>query len=452
MKDVEKPGMPTIGFASLFIIIFSNVGSGPAGIEGVVGSAGLSIGVIGILIFPFFWGYVQAILALELSLKYKRFNGALGAWSKNLFGSPAALNSSLWFTALQCSTAALVSEIIVAYVRAYVPGSLESYGARQGVTIGIILVAFLINLISVSFASKMFWVFSFNSLAAFTAMCIISIPRVQLRRFDNPAVTGKNIKWPELINLLVYNSAGYDSASSTIKFVKNPRTTVPRAMVAVGVAITFIYVLTLTLPFLATNDPYQNWQPGYYVVVAQELGGNWLSTWILVACVGTCVQSYTAALQAAAYSADGMAKEGILPKWLASTHSSGVPRAALCACAFASVLFGLAPLLVNLSIEAVLYGAIMLLEIACFLRMSGKEQIFAPENLNLRRALIVPCLVLVAYTISIQNTYVLFATIATLACIAVVSIPQEKRERRENKMEADDVVGFFVTSSEGMKI
>jgi len=49
----------TIGFAHLFILTYSAVGSGPAGIEGIIGSCGLSIALIAVIVFPFAWGFIQ---------------------------------------------------------------------------------------------------------------------------------------------------------------------------------------------------------------------------------------------------------------------------------------------------------------------------------------------------------------------------------------------------------
>ena len=43
----------------LFILIFSAVGSGPAGTEGIVGAVGLTLAIVGIVVFPLLWGSVQ---------------------------------------------------------------------------------------------------------------------------------------------------------------------------------------------------------------------------------------------------------------------------------------------------------------------------------------------------------------------------------------------------------
>ena len=129
---------------------------------------------------------------------------------------------------------------------------------------GIICISFGLNLVGIAFVSRSFWLFSANAVVAFTVLCVLSIPRLHFGRFDNPAVNGRSIQWSQLRNVLIYNSAGYDAACSLVKFSMTPRRTVPRAMVAVGVTTTALYVVTLTLPFLATNYPYQSWKPGFF--------------------------------------------------------------------------------------------------------------------------------------------------------------------------------------------
>ena len=153
-------------------------------------------------------------------------------------------------------------------------------------------------------------------------------------------------------------------------------------MGAVSAAIALVYVAPITLPYLATSDPASAWQSGHFVVIARELGGPRLEAWVLVACVGTNMQMFASALQSAMFTCQGMAKLGIFPEWLAKSSESGIPRRALCTCALGGLLFGFLPLMVNLSIEGILFIAIMLVEMLCFLRMdaSGSQRLSTPVD------------------------------------------------------------------------
>jgi len=445
VSDYENPKdviVPSIGFFNLIIIIFSNVGSGPAGIEGIVGSAGISNAIIGITLFPFFWGYIQALFSLELSVKYKKLNGAVGTWAYKLFGRTLGFCASIWVLCIQCSTAAFVSEVTATYIENYKPGTFENYWSQQGLTLSIILGSFSINAISIDFTSKTFWVFSVNALVAFAVLCAYSIPKVDARRFDNPGTTGKTIKWAEFINLLVYNSAGYDSSSSLVKYIRDPRQSIPKAMLVVGIAIAFLYLSTITLPYLAMRDTAAEWQSGHFVVVARELGGHWLEVWILVSCILTNLQIYTAALQCAAYNTVAMAETGLFPSWLVKRWR-GVPFNSLISCAFLSVVFGFVPLLINLSIESILYIAVMLAEGFCFLAMDSTNSVLAPKTLFWRKVIVMPVFVLCMYTLTVQNSIVSFVTFAVILGFFVSSI---------SRTTTDELLEEFVEVKESLDV
>ena len=428
---------PSVEFVDLFIIIFSNVGSGPSGVEGVVGSAGLSLGLLGLLFFPFVWGYIQAITSLELSVRYRHSNGGLGAWSKKLLGGAAALNTTVWLVLMQCSTAAFVSELTVAYANAWAPGTFGTYTQKMGMTMAIIVASFFINYFSLKFATRLFWLFSINAFLAFTCLCVVSVRKgLHFDRFDNPVVSAKSVNYNTFINLLIYNSAGYDASASVIKFVREPRTTVPRAMGAVSVVIAVIYVASLTFPFMATSSPASVWQSGHFVVAARELGGAKLEAWILVACVGTNLQMFASALQCAMFTCQGMAKQGVLHAGLAVATPSGIPRRALCLCAFGSLLFGFLPLLVNLSVEGILFVAIILVEMLCFLRMDSKGSVLAPEGRFARRLLVAPVTVLAVWALVVQDRSTVFGTLCVLVLGAMWSVRSDAKDEEEVAPEA----------------
>jgi amino acid transporter len=442
--DYQNPKevlIPSIGFLNLAIIIFSNVGSGPAGIEGLIGAAGISNALIGIIVFPFFWGYLQALFSLELSVKYKKLNGGVGTWVSKLFGPSLGFCASIWVLCIQCSTAAFVSEVTVSYIQAYSPNSLQGYWQQQGMTFAIIVGSFSINAVSIDFTSKTFWIFSLNAVLAFAVLCGFSIPKVDSARFTSPVSTGKNIKWSQFINLLVYNSAGYDSSSSVVKYVVDPRRMIPKAMLAVGAAITVIYILAITLPYLATRDSQSDWQSGHFVVAARGVGPAWLEVWILISCVLTNLQIYTAALQCASYNMAAMAEVGIFPKGLAKTVWN-IPYRSMVLCAVISVAFGFVPLLINLSVESIFYVAVILAEGFCFLVMDSHTMVWSPKKLVWRKVIVMPLFALAMYTLTVQNYIVSFVTYTVIMFFFVSSVKttttdQLLEELVERKQELD---------------
>jgi len=418
--------MNEIGFCGLFILIFSAVGSGPCGIEGIVGSCGITLAVILVVAFPFFWGFVQALVAAELSVKYSRENGGACYWCAQLFGSALARNATAWLVLMMCSTSAFVTEVTVTYFEAYWPGVFADYWKRFGLGLAIIAAASLcVALLEVKHVGFVMWAFSINSIAAFVALVAVSASHgLDVKRLENPARAYRTVNWAECLNLLIYNSAGYDSAASVVKHVRNPRVNVPLAMVAVAFVIAVLYVLALLLPYMASDDSRGEWQSGHFVVVARVLGGEWLAAWITAACALSNLQVYTSSLLTASNTLRSMCS---LSK-----------RDATLACALLSVGFVFVPLLVNLSIESVLYVFIMAAELACFLRDDGDGALVVGD-LGWRRALTLPPLALCAWVLVVQQRAVAAPVIGAAAVVALFTI--QRREKALPVAEKQDVFG-----------
>jgi amino acid transporter len=207
----------------------------------------------------------------------------------------------------------------------------------------------------------------------------------------------------------------------------------PLAMFAVAVFIGGLYILCLTFPYLASRDDHTEWQSGHFVVVARRLGGEWLALWIMAACIATNIQIYVSSLLTASTTLHGMSDAGVLPRWLGLGwpqwrwlrwivgDKEGVAVRSVLLCSFISILFGTLPLLINLSIESILYVLIMLMEVLCFLRAGGaaKSAVFPSLAGPFARKMLVVCpVVLAMWVLVVQNSFISFATYAVLALVA----------------------------------
>lgn len=411
---------------SVFILIFSSVASGPANTEAVVGAAGLSLGVIFMALFPFLWGYVQALATAELAMRYPDANGGLAAWALKLFGPRAALNAAVWTIVANASTAALASESTGAYIITVMPG-VETYGHRVALTMGVIAASLAVNMVGLRFVTQLCTAFTFHGILAFAVLCGLSVPRIDTSRFDSVTSSARTVRWDVLLNVLVYISTGYDNFASVIESVAEPRKVIPTAMLAVAVVVSVMSCVTVALPYLATSSPAADWVPGHFAVAAREIGGPWLQRWIVVAAALSNTQMYIVCLSAAAYTACSMAERGVFPRWLA-IKARDVPAAALAACAALSILFGLLPLHVNLAVQAILLCAVVLAEIVCFLEIDSARLL--PDMRPLRWLFIVPAIALGAWVIAAQETMALFAVLAgSLVCATYVASGRQPTSR-----------------------
>lgn len=417
----EAPGASKkIGFVDVFIIIFSAVGSGPAGIEGIAGSAGISLALIGVVLFPLVWGAVQALVSVELALKFRNVNGAIAAWSHALFGASFARNTALWVLVMQCSMASFVSNVSVSYAQAFWPGTLGTYAHEKSLMLAVIVFSLLVNMVGMEWVARTFWVFSVNTLVTFAVFVGIAAPRVSLKNLKEP--WSQPVAWSQFVNLLIFNSSGFDSGASVVSMVAYPQHDVPRAMAAAGLAVALLYVTTIAVPFLATSLPQERWTSGAFVTIAREMGGEPLAAWVFFACILTNLQIFTSALLTAGYTTSSMAAQGVFPSFLRA-NDDGKPMRALAACAFLSVCIGFAPLVVDLSIASTLCVLIMLSEAACFVRARSGDA-FVAGSLA-RRAIVCPMVAVATFVLVAQDARILYGVCTCVALVALWTVPVE---------------------------
>jgi amino acid transporter len=416
-----------VGLWALVVIIFSNVGSGPAAIEGVIGSGGLIIGMLGILIFPIFWGYIQALLSAELSVQYNAHNGGLPAWCARQNNKCLAFNTALWILAIESSTAALVSQATAEYLRTVVP-QFEDYGPRVALSVLIILLSFLLNYVSINFSAYVLQHLIAFTMVIFAVLIGFAVSNIDAahgkRARENPFVEYKTVDWALLVNLLIFNSAGFEAGGSIISHVHKPRKNVPFAMLIVGVSTTVIYITTLTLTYVAVDDERKDWQAGHLSVVAQKLGGRLLQGLTILACSIVNLQVYSVSLQTAAYTTAAMADQNVFPKKVgfgkckltfATQSDQGAPSHALIFCGLVSTAFALAPFVVNLAIESVLYSAVMLAQIGCVLNLDEKNRIFVPQRRQWRLCLLIIPILLAIGVVVVQSQLIMLVMLAVTA-------------------------------------
>jgi L-asparagine transporter-like permease len=75
----------------------------------------------------------------------------------------------------------------------------------------------------------------------------------------------------------------------------------------------------------ASSDSYTEWSDGYFLHIAAEIGGPWLSYWMMIAAATTNIGMFEAEMSSDAWQVCGMAERGILPKFLARRNQYGTP-------------------------------------------------------------------------------------------------------------------------------
>ena len=278
--------------------------------------------------------------------------------------------------------------------------------------LGIIALSFSINWASLMFTTQVCWLLTAHTVAAFgtfAVACGMSSDFGRLR----PQVP-RPVHWQQLINVLVFNSGGFDSAGSLVEFVKNPGRTVPLTVAAVNLSASVASGLVLALAYAGARGSSAEWEQGYFAVVAGQVGGAWLQWWVVLA-AGLCnLQTYIATMAQACYMVCAMAENGVLPRGLGRAAPGRPPLRALSLCGCLSALFLLVPFYANLSLQSILYSLCLFVEVLCIMAVPGRVT-YVPTDRRIRFLTCASPLLISGGVLAAQDSLFLGATFATCA-------------------------------------
>jgi amino acid transporter len=95
-----------------------------------------------------------------------------------------------------------------------------------------------------------------------------------------------------------------------------------------GIAVILVFSSAF-LPILigtgASRAPYSEWTDGYFITLAREIVGPWLSYWLMLASALTNVGMFEAEMSSDSWQIAGMADRGILPSFLGIRNQYDTP-------------------------------------------------------------------------------------------------------------------------------
>jgi amino acid transporter len=171
----------------------------------------------------------------------------------------------------------------------------------------------------------------------------------------------------------MWNTMGWDNASTFAAEVERPEQSYPRAMLAGVALVAAAYVLPV-LAAATTGIPAGEWSAGTWVDAAGIVAGGWLSAIVLAGGAVTVVAMFVAILLSWSRLPVALAEDGWLPAALARRSprtGAPVPAVLLGALLCASVVgLGLRRLL---EIDVLLYGAALVLELVALVVLRLRE-------------------------------------------------------------------------------
>jgi amino acid transporter len=174
------------------------------------------------------------------------------------------------------------------------------------------------------------------------------------------------------VSVTLWNYMGWDNASTVAQEVDQPQRNYPRAMLISAALVALTYILPLAAVGLA-GVPADQLSTGAWADAARTLVGPWLAFAVVLGGTLNGAGMFNALMLSYARVPYALAKDGLLPRFLARTRANGVPWASVLVCAVAWALALRLSFERLISIDLVLYGASLLLEFVALVVLRMRE-------------------------------------------------------------------------------
>lgn len=319
-EDQEPPKSLTkknkskrLGLLPLIFLIYFHVSGGPYGQEPVVGAAGPFFAILGFIAFPIFWSAPEALITAELSTAFPN-NGGFVIWAHTAFGPFWGYLMGSWKFLSGVINLASFPGLCIGYVESVAPGLVSSTLTRFSVVFFSTSILSLMNFTGLHVVAYASIPLAIISLFPFLVLSCVAIPQIDPSKWMVVNQVGRNKEWKRFFNSLLWNLNCWDSVSTLVGEIKNPKKTIPKALVSSMGFTSLAYLIPLLTSIGAISMDLDDWIDGYYAVIAEDIAGPWLKRWIKLGSVISGCGLFQAQLSTCSYQLQGMADLGILPQ------------------------------------------------------------------------------------------------------------------------------------------
>lgn len=359
--------LPLIG-ATYFM-----VAGGPYGLEDILGKAGYGRALLLLLIVPVIWSLPTSLMVGELASAIPE-EGGYYVWVRRALGPFWGFQEAWLSLTASVFDMAIYPVTFVLYLGRIAPA--WTSGGRGTVwALAVVIGCCAWNLRGAKAVGNGSLLLFVALLSPFVVLIGLGVWKGLHAGAGGWAGMGKPAEGLDMagaVSVCLWNYMGWDNASTVAQEVEDPQRTYPRAMLLAAALVAFTYILPLLAVALA-GIPAAQFSTGAWADAAGRLGGPWLA--VLVVCGGTIsgVGMFNALMMSYTRLPYAMAREGLMPRLLATRNAAGVPWVSVVLC---GVAWGLALRLSFerlISIDLVLYGAALMLEFVALVVLRMRE-------------------------------------------------------------------------------
>ena len=371
--------MRKLTLAPLAAATYFMVSGGPYGLEDIVGQAGYARALTMLLVVPLLWSVPTALMIGEMASALPE-EGGFYVWVRRALGPFWGFEEAWLSLTASIFDMAIYPALTIAYLRQIDP-SLVAGGRAFAGELGIVAVCVLWNLRGAySVGEGSLWLLNllllpFAGLAGFGVWGMV-------RSGLHPATMGRPLHGSLEVALLfvLWNTMGWDNASTIAQEVRNARRSYIRAMLASVALVIASYTIPVAIVWLA-GIPADAFVTGAWVEAARTLamhtaGAGIAGAAALSVVAGgalTGVAMFNALTLSYARLPAAMARDGLAPRVLERHMRNGVPWVAVLACAAAWTVVLQLTLNRLLEMDIMLYGLSLVLEFAALAMLRVRE-------------------------------------------------------------------------------
>jgi amino acid transporter len=351
--------------------MFCLVSGGPYGLEPVIGNAGIQLGLILIVLMPLIWAVPTALMTAELSAAIPE-EGGYYVWVKRALG-PFAGFQCAWLSWLYSIVdSALYPLLFAEYLSRNLASLLhwELGGARwfvTGIAILHIIIVTGINILGITSVGRAAVILTFLIIAPFAVVLLKSGLHPTLK------VSGESASFAVGLATVMWNYLGWDNLSTVAGEIEKPQQTIPKALFIAVPMVMLVYLL----PVLATinsSPRLDQWQDGSWPEIAARAAGPVAGGLVLFGGLASATAMFVSQMLASSRIPAVFATEGFFPKGLAHiSPRTGTPVRSIILCAILYSCFSWFSFKELITVNAILYGMSVLLELAALIVLRKRE-------------------------------------------------------------------------------
>ena len=353
----------------LAAVTYFIVSGGPYGLEDVVGGAGYLWALVLIVIVPLAWSLPTALMVGELAGAIPE-EGGFYVWVRHALGPFWGFQEAWLSLTASIFDMAVYPALTVSYLAQLSP-ALTSGHRTVWWSLAIVAACAAWNLrgaASVGGLTTGLWVVLLSPFVVMVALAVWHAHALGAPSLH--ATAPSNLR--NAILVLLWNTMGWDNASTVAGEVDNPQRTYIRAMLLAVTAVSLTYLIPVAAVAMA-RVPASSFVTGSWAAVGTMLGGRWLSLAIIAAGAITGVAIFNALTMSYARVPAAMAADGMLPRIFAKHTERGVPWVSLAVCAAAWAACSGISFERLIELDILLYGLSLILEFAALLALRVRQ-------------------------------------------------------------------------------